>query len=181
MSQQLSTVLCKEKRHEANGDRGKALKLKIVQLPKWSKIGFQSCMQHSDNAKIVGKNTVSIIVIQPRLITALHWVVCWCKELFRRGWKKLEPVTAQRRLGAKLSLCLFKGQENRWPRFLRHGSDLSQWHLYQSRASFVLCLTARHICLSCSGLRTEAVYLLSNVSLHFMPAVSWHRVIHKQC
>lgn len=76
-----------------------------------------------------------------------------------------------------MSLCLFKGQENRWPRFLRHGFDLSQWHLYQSRLGFVLCLTARHICLSRSRPRTEAVHLLSNVSLHFMSA---DRVIHKE-
>lgn len=55
------------------------------------------------------------------------------RSYFGGGRQKSEPVTAQRRLGVEMSLCLFKGQENRWPRFLRHGSDLSWWHLYQSR------------------------------------------------
>jgi len=165
------------KRNKANGDKGKALKVKIVTSFSWSKakLCFSAawttqcihCDIYTHKKKWLFNHVWSHLNIQR------YGVVRVISEA-------LEPLEAQRRLGAEMSLCLFKGQENRWPRFLRHGSDLSRWHLYQSRAGFVLCLAARHICLSRSRPWTEAVDLLSNVGPHFMPAVSRHRAIHKQ-
>lgn len=81
----------------------------------------------------------------------------------------------QRLHGSEMTLCLFKGQRNQWPHFLRHGSDLSQWHEYQSRGGSAPRLAARRICLRRRRPRTawRPVYLLSNVSPAFTPASSW--------
>lgn len=72
----------------------------------------------------------------------------------------------QRLRGSEMSLCLFKGQQNQWAHFLRHGSDLSQWHQYQSRGGSAPRLAARRICLRRRQPWTawRLVYLLTNVS-----------------
>lgn len=124
--------------------------------------------------------------LEKQYIIDLSWTIQymlldlhWREELCRRGRQKPELRAGQQKLCAEMSLCLFKGQQNQWAHFLRHGSDLSQWHKYQSRAGSVLCLAARHICLLRSRPGTEAVYLLSNVTLRPTPAGSRHWVIHK--
>lgn len=135
-------------------------------------------IETTENKNVLKKNFE--IIHQRSPWTIFHYRPAWMRRII---WGIICPagvgghagLFGQRLHSAEMSLCLFKGQRNQWPQFLRHGSDLLQWHEYQSRGGSPPRLAARRICLWCRRPCTAwmLVYLLSMSGRVFRPASSW--------
>lgn len=105
------------------------------------------------------------------VILLLQGSVCLCGELFYLGWQKSEPLTAEQRLCAEMSLCLFKGHHNRWPCFF----ETLLWPLAMAPVSITgwVCSLLRclvHLSLTLTVVDRDPP---SSLKCQFKPHVSW--------